>query len=105
MTKAPKPRRPKRQPLRTCLGCGAKRPKKELIRVVRVPSGTVRVDASGRLAGRGAYVCPSEECLRGAAKGRKLERALEVPVPDDVLDELSRAVAAAGGAGGDGSTR
>lgn len=89
------PKRLKHQPLRTCLGCGAKKSKRELVRVVRLPSGVLEVDSTGRLAGRGAYVCPVEECLRSAVKGKKLERALEVPVPDEIVESLAQAVARA----------
>jgi len=93
---APKeqPKRLKHQPLRTCLGCRAKRPKKDLVRVVRIPSGAIEVDPSGRRAGRGAYVCPGGDCLKAAVKGKKLERALEAPVPDEVLEALAKAVVA-----------
>ncbi len=89
------PKRPKHQPLRTCLGCGAKRPKKELVRVVRLPSGAITLDSTGRVAGRGAYICPVADCLRSAVKGKKLERALEAPVPEEVFESLTRAVEAA----------
>lgn len=106
MTKTARSKRPKHQPLRTCLGCAAKRPKKELVRVVRTPAGAITLDTTGRQAGRGAYVCPAAECLRAALKGKKLERALEVPVPDDVIEELTRAVAEVGEPGDTaGSTR
>ena len=95
MAKSPPPKRPKHQPLRTCSGCGGKRPKKELIRVVRTPSGGVEVDLTGRRPGRGAYVCPGGDCLKLAVKGKRLERSLEAPVPDEVVDALARAVASA----------
>lgn len=98
MAKSRQPKRPKRQPLRSCLGCGAKRPKRELVRVVRTPTGAIEIDLTGRKAGRGAYVCPGPDCLKAAVKGKKLERALEAPVPDLVVEELAQAVrkAAAG---------
>lgn len=66
------------------------RPKFEMIRVVRTPQGEVRVDTtrSRKLAGRGAYVDPKRECLEVARRERRLERALEVPVPDEVFDQL-----------------
>jgi len=92
MTHGKGPGRPKHQPLRTCLGCGQKKPKRELVRVVRTPSGAIEVDPTGRKAGRGAYVCPGESCLRTAVRGRRLERALEVAVPEEVLDLLAKAV-------------
>jgi len=90
----PEPSKAKRQPLRTCIGCGRKRPKKELVRVVRIPSGQVEVDPSGRRPGRGAYVCPGADCLAVAVKGGKFGRALETPVPDHVFESLAEAVAA-----------
>ncbi|MEW6033209.1 MAG: YlxR family protein [Bacillota bacterium] len=93
MTKNRQPKRPKHQPLRTCLGCGQKRPKKELVRVVRSPAGVIELDETGRRSGRGAYVCPSAACLAAAVKAKKLEKALEAPVPDDVAASLARAVA------------
>ncbi len=75
--------------------------------MVRLPSGAIELDLTGRRAGRGAYVCPGEDCLRAAVKGKKLERALEAPVPDEVLESLARAVVQAGTTAGPkpGSTR
>ncbi|MBC7335585.1 MAG: YlxR family protein, partial [Clostridia bacterium] len=67
-------------PERMCLGCRAKRPKRELVRVVRTPAGEVLIDPTGKRSGRGAYVCPQEECLRKAIKHKALERALTVSV-------------------------
>ncbi len=74
--------------MRTCVGCRAVRPKKELIRVVRDPQGELHVDATGKRSGRGAYICPTSECLQAAVKGKRLERALERPVSDAVLQTL-----------------
>ncbi len=88
--------RVKRQPLRTCLGCGAKRPKRELVRVVRTPAGPIELDPTGRRAGRGAYLCPGGDCLRAAMKGKRLERALEAPVPEEVYRALAEAIAGVG---------
>ncbi len=81
-------------PLRMCVGCGAMRPKMEMVRVVRTPQGEVKVDTtrSAKLAGRGAYVEPKEECLQAARKGRKLDHALECQVPEAVLQELEQEV-------------
>ena len=58
-------------PQRTCVGCGAVRGKREMVRVVRTPAGAVVADPTGKLAGRGAYLCAQEECWKlGLAKGR-----------------------------------
>ena len=75
-------------PLRKCAGCGESKPKKELVRVVRAPDGTVSLDLVGKKPGRGAYVCPDAECLRRARKSRALERAFSAAMPDGVYDAL-----------------
>ncbi|MDR7556371.1 MAG: YlxR family protein [Armatimonadota bacterium] len=82
-------------PQRQCVTCRQVRPKRELLRVVRTPTGEVRVDATGKVAGRGAYVCPSEACAESAVRDGRLQRALEVPIPEDVTAALRVAVAQA----------
>lgn len=77
--------KPRRIPQRTCVGCRTVRPKRELIRVVRRQTGEIEVDFTGKVPGRGAYICPDVECLRAAVKGRRLDRALERTVDDDTL--------------------
>jgi len=80
-------------PQRTCVGCGAVRDKRDLVRVVRTPEGQVLLDPSGKRSGRGAYLCPNRGCLSKAARGGRLLRALETDVSDEViaclLEELS----------------
>ncbi|MEW6046232.1 MAG: YlxR family protein [Bacillota bacterium] len=80
--------------MRTCVGCRQVRPKRELIRVVRAPDGSVSVDSTGKRSGRGAYVCPRTACLEAARKGRQLERALERPVDEALFEQLTRQLAA-----------
>lgn len=80
----------KHVPQRTCIGCHSVRPKRELVRVVRTPEGEVLVDASGRRAGRGAYICPDPACLERALSGNRLERALECAVPRDIAAALDK---------------
>ena len=71
----------KKIPMRMCVGCREMKPKKELIRVVRPPEGSVMLDRTGKAAGRGAYVCPSSACLEKARKAKTLERTLEAIGP------------------------
>lgn len=78
----------KKIPQRTCLGCRAVKPKKELVRIVRTPEGEVIVDATGKKAGRGAYTCPSPECLEKAFKGSLLDKALEFDLTARVKEDL-----------------
>ena len=80
----------KKIPQRQCMGCRERKAKKELIRVVRCTDGTVQLDFSGKLNGRGAYICPNAECLKKAQKAKALDRSLEVPIPDEVYDRLTK---------------
>lgn len=80
---------PKKIPLRQCVGCREMKPKKELIRVVRSPEGAVSLDYTGKLPGRGAYVCPDPACLSKAAKSKALERAFGAALPEGLYDSLA----------------
>jgi predicted RNA-binding protein YlxR (DUF448 family) len=82
----------KKPPMRTCLGCGSVISKRELLRVVRTPEGAVQLDKSGKLPGRGAYICPKIECLEKAVKAKKLSRSLEIEVSSEVIEQLKKAL-------------
>ena len=84
----------KSEPSRTCLGCREARPKGHLVRLVRLGSGTVVVDASARAAGRGAYVCPDAECVARALSRGRLAHAFRKPCV--ASPDLATTVAAAG---------
>ena len=83
---------PKKIPLRRCCGCGESFPKKELIRMVRTPDGAVRMDFTGKLSGRGVYVCRSLTCFKNARKANRFASALEMAVSDEVLSALEEEV-------------
>ena len=74
----------KHVPMRMCNGCGEMKSKKELVRVVKSKEGEISLDLTGKKPGRGAYVCPSAACLAKARKARRIERALEVSIPDEI---------------------
>ena len=80
----------KKIPQRQCMGCRERKAKRELIRVVRQPDGTVSLDFGGKMNGRGAYICPSPECLKKVQKSKALERSLEVTIPAEVYERLER---------------
>lgn len=71
-----------------CVGCREMKPKKELIRVVRTPSGEMLIDSTLKAPGRGAYICKDAVCLDKAIKIRALERALECPIDKEALVRL-----------------
>lgn len=79
----------KKTPMRKCIGCQTSRPKKELIRIVRTPEGILCVDATGKMNGRGAYICPQSQCLQNAVKARRLESAFETRISDEVIEALN----------------
>ena len=80
----------KKIPQRQCMGCRERKEKRALIRVVRCTDGQVQLDFSGKLNGRGAYLCPDPECLKKAQKAKSLERSLEVPIPEEVYERLHK---------------
>lgn len=77
----------KKIPERRCVGCGEKKQKRELIRIVRLAGdGGVELDPTGKKSGRGAYICPSKACLKKARK--RLESNLECEIPEDIFSKL-----------------
>ena len=92
----------KKRPERRCVGCGGTFPKKELIRVVRipepkegesVPERRVFLDPTGKKSGRGAYLCMNPACLAKARKTGRLHSALDAEISEEVYDALARELA------------
>ena len=79
---------PKKIPMRQCLGCREMKPKRELLRVVRSPEGTVSLDLKGKANGRGAYVCRNSECLKKAIRSKAISRAFETEIPQEIYDAM-----------------
>jgi predicted RNA-binding protein YlxR (DUF448 family) len=80
-------------PERTCLGCRQVRPQAELIRLTRGVDGRARVEAGGKGTGRGAYACPTVECLTGALRKGRLDHAFRRPTQppvERIMDMLER---------------
>lgn len=75
------PPRPRKVPQRTCVACRTVRPKRDLVRVVRLLDGTVVVDPTGKKSGRGAYLCRQRPCWDLALQRGALERALKQAIP------------------------
>lgn len=80
--------KPKKIPMRMCVGCREMKPKKELLRIVRNKEGEVAWDPVGKAPGRGAYVCRNKACFTRAVKQKQLERALEQPIGEAVFEQL-----------------
>lgn len=77
-------------PVRRCNGCNEGKPKKELVRVVKNKDGEVALDLTGKLPGRGAYVCPNAACLAKARKAKRLERALDCTIPEEIYNAMAQ---------------
>jgi len=73
-----------------CVGCQEMKPKKQLIRIVRTPDEKIEIDPTGKRSGRGVYICPESECLNKAIKGKRLEKALQRNVGQEVINELKQ---------------
>ena len=82
----------KKIPQRQCMGCRERKEKRQMIRVVRTPEGSVNLDFGGKMNGRGAYICPDPECLKKALRSKALDRSLEVTIPEEVYDRLEREI-------------
>ena len=77
-------------PMRRCVGCQEMKSKKEMIRVIRTQEGEFSLDATGKKNGRGAYICPSRECLRKAVRNKGLERSFKQSIPAQVYEALEK---------------
>lgn len=84
----------KKVPMRTCVGCGEQKTKRELIRVVKNNEDQVFVDFKGKANGRGAYICPSLECLKKAQKRDALSRSLMIKIDQEIYERLAEELAA-----------
>ena len=82
----------KKIPMRRCLATNESFPKKELLRIVRTPEGEVKVDLTGNLNGKGAYISRSKEALELARKKKVLNRALEVEIPEEIYEEIEKII-------------
>ncbi len=83
----------KKKPQRSCVSCRTVRDKSDLLRVVVTPDGDVVYDPTGKLAGRGAYLCPDEGCITAELKkAAKLSKGLKKPLTEDEIKELAKSL-------------
>ncbi|MEE0866130.1 MAG: YlxR family protein [Clostridia bacterium] len=78
----------KRQPQRTCMGCNEKKDKKDLIRIVKNKENEISIDRTGRLDGRGAYICDDIKCLEKVIKSKRLEKVFDYKISDEIYENL-----------------
>lgn len=82
----------KKLPQRTCIGCNTQKDKKELIRIVKNKEGEIFIDKTGKLPGRGAYICDNIECLEKAIKSKRLEKSFEMKIENVIYEELRKRI-------------
>lgn len=82
----------KKIPMRRCTGCGEQKPKKELVRIVKTPDGEILLDLTGKMSGRGAYICNNAECLKKARKSKRIDRTFEMTIPDEVYKQMEEEI-------------
>ena len=75
-------------PMRRCVGCMESKPKKELIRIVYTTEGQLTLDSTGKINGRGVYLCPDPSCIAKAKKKNAIGRGLERDVAQEQLNEV-----------------
>ena len=88
---AEKNHNPRKRPERSCVACRTTSDKQALIRFVRLVSGEVCCDPTGRQAGRGAYLCANQQCFDQARKRQQLDRALKTKLSEADYQRLEEA--------------
>ena len=84
--------KPKKIPMRMCLGCGESKPKRELVRIVKSPEGEISLDFTGKKSGRGAYICRDSECLKKARKNKRLEKSFSCRIDDSIYEVMENEI-------------
>ena len=89
MAGTPKEKPKKKQPERKCVGCGERKTKNELVRVLRTPEGEICIDRTGKKSGRGAYLCrDNPDCWEKAYKRKALERSLGMEITAEAKEKI-----------------
>ncbi len=78
----------KKMPQRTCMGCNVKKDKNEFIRIVKNKNGEINIDKTGKMPGRGAYLCDNMECLEKAIKTKRIDKVFETQIEQDIYEKL-----------------
>lgn len=73
---------------RMCMGCNTKKEKSNLIRIVMNKEGVISIDKTGKLSGRGAYICDNIDCLEKVIKTKRLERVFETKIDEEIYKNL-----------------
>ena len=78
----------KKQPERTCMGCNEKKAKKEFIRIVKNKDNEINIDRTGKMPGRGAYICDDIQCLEKLIKTKRLKKVFDIKISNEIYEKL-----------------
>lgn len=84
----------KNVPKRMCVACREMKDKASMMRIVRTKDGEIKLDPSGKVGGRGAYICDSPDCIKKLTRSRYLGKIFQTAVPDEVYDGIEEAYGA-----------
>ena len=82
----------KKLPQRTCIGCNTKKDKKDLIRIVKNKNRDINIDSTGKMEGRGIYICKDENCLKKAIKNKRISKTFEMEIESDIYENLKKII-------------
>ena len=80
----------KKVPMRQCVGCGEMKDKKQMMRILKTAENNIVLDVTGKMNGRGAYLCKELECLKKARKNKGVERSLKMAIPAEIYDNIEK---------------
>lgn len=86
----------KKLPQRTCIGCNEKKDKNKLIRIVKNRNSEISIDVTGKMEGRGTYICNNSECLNKAVKNKRMARIFEIEISNDIYESLRNVISGGG---------
>ncbi len=80
----------KQIPLRQCIGCRQMKAKTDLVRIIKTPDNEICLDKTGKMNGRGAYICLDNDCYNKAVKSKGIERSLKMAIPEEIYEAIGK---------------
>ncbi len=80
----------KQIPLRQCIGCRQMKAKSELVRIIKTPDNEIYLDKTGKMNGRGAYICLDSDCYNKAVKSKGIEKSLKMAIPEEIYEAIGK---------------
>ncbi len=84
--------KPKKPIIRTCVVSHEKCEKKDLLRIVKTKDQQIKIDETGKMNGKGAYIKKDKELLKIAKKNKALDKALDITIPEEIYDKIEQLI-------------